>query len=304
MDLSQPFSVAFWFRHSGLVAKGLLHKMDGPASRRGLAMTLSAPVSIPDTLRREYDLSVRLSSSPDSAILARTKAPLRDARGEDATYHIVVSYDGSGRAAGLTLHVNGEPAESTVLSDSLSGSPAVATPFEIGAGRFGGRYTGTRRRPPDLLAGSGDGGDRRSLPPRADPVHSERPLHRLRQGALRGPAEACRRHLRPEAGYGCVAVPIPDEPAQELLPEPCRPGYRPPPLQAAAGTEGGADRPAAAGAERDGHAGAPRASGDLHAWKRRLPEPHGQGVAGNPRLASGAPRGQPRAIASVSPSGS
>ena len=143
MDLSRPFSVAFWFRHSGLVAKGLLHKMDGPASQRGLAMTLSAPVSIPDTLRREYDLSVRLSSSPDSAILARTKAPLRDARGEDATYHIVVSYDGSGRAGGVTLHVNGEPAETTVLSDSLSGSPAVATPFEVGAGRFGGRYTGT-----------------------------------------------------------------------------------------------------------------------------------------------------------------
>ena len=143
IDLSRPFSVAFWIQPSGLVAKSVLHKMDGPDSQRGLAMTLSAPVSIPDTLRREYDLSVRLSSSPGEAIVAETKAPLRDARGEDSNYHIVVSYDGSRSAAGLTLHVNGRPADTRVVSDSLSGSPSTPAPFEIGAGRFGARYTGT-----------------------------------------------------------------------------------------------------------------------------------------------------------------
>ncbi len=142
-DLSQPFTVAFWMQHSGLVEKGVLHKMDGPETLRGLGLSLSRPVSIPDELRREYHLTVRLSSSPREAIVVKTENPLVDKRGEDSTYHIAISYDGSGRAAGLQLHLNGEAAEFAILDDSLASSPGNSAPFEIGAGRFGGRYTGT-----------------------------------------------------------------------------------------------------------------------------------------------------------------
>ena len=143
VDLSGPFTVAFWMLPGGLVEKSVIHKMTGPDTQQGLAMRLSRPVAIPDTLRREYDLTVRISSGPDSAIIVKTKAPLRDARGEDRTYHITVTHDGSGRAGGVRFHVNGKPAETTVLADSLTGSPANDAPFEIGAGRFGNRYTGS-----------------------------------------------------------------------------------------------------------------------------------------------------------------
>ncbi len=143
IDLSKSFTVAFWMLPSGLVEKSVLHKMVGPAEQRGLALTLSRPVSIPDTLRREYDLTIQLSSSSDAAIVVRTKAPLRDARGEDKTYHVAVSYDGSGRAEGLRLHLNSNPVELAVLANDLAGSPANDAPFEIGAGRFGNRFTGT-----------------------------------------------------------------------------------------------------------------------------------------------------------------
>ena len=144
LDLSGPFTVAFWMKHSGLVEKGLLHKMDAPDTQRGLGLSLSRPVPIPDELRREYHLRVQLSSSPRDAIVVRTGNPLVDAsaRGQDTTYHIGLSYDGSGRAAGLRLHVNGEPAELAVLEDALVGKPGNDAPLEIGAGRFGGRYTG------------------------------------------------------------------------------------------------------------------------------------------------------------------
>ena len=143
LDLSKPFTVAFWMRHTGLVEKGLLHKMDGPHSQRGLALSLSRPISIPDELRREYDLTVRLSSSQASAIVAKTREPLVEVVGEDPHYHVAISYDGSGRAEGLQFHLNGKTVESTVLEDSLAGSPNSDSPFEIGAGGFGGRYTGT-----------------------------------------------------------------------------------------------------------------------------------------------------------------
>ncbi len=141
-DLSQPFSVAFWMQHSGQVEKGVLHKMDGPQSLRGLALSLSRPVPIPDELRREYELTVRLSSSPEHAIVVKPAEPLVTAQGQDNAYHVTISYDGSGRGEGIRFHLNGRPVESTVLQDSLRGSPNSEAPFEIGAGRFGGRYTG------------------------------------------------------------------------------------------------------------------------------------------------------------------
>ena len=143
IDISKPFTLAFWMRHSGLVEKTVLHKMDRPESKQGLELTLSTPVSIPDTLRREYDLTVRLSASADYAIVLKPAEPLRDQRGEDATYHVAISYNGSGKAAGLKIHLNAEEVETRVIKDSLAGTPESGAPFEIGAGRFGDRYTGT-----------------------------------------------------------------------------------------------------------------------------------------------------------------
>ena len=143
LDVSKPFTIAFWMRHSGLVEKSLLHKMDDPESRRGLELRLSRPVSIPDTLRRDYDLTIRLSASEDDAIVVKPLNPLRDQRGIDANYHVAISYDGSGTAAGFRIHLNGEEVRTAVLQDSLTGNPESGAPFEIGAGRFGGRYTGT-----------------------------------------------------------------------------------------------------------------------------------------------------------------
>ena len=143
LDVSKPFTIAFWMRHSGLVEKSLLHKMDDPESRQGLELRLSRPVSIPDTLRRDYDLTIRLSASEDDSIVVKPSNPLRDERGIDPNYHVAISYDGSGTAAGFRIHLNGEEVRTAVLRDSLTGNPESGAPFEIGAGRFGGRYTGT-----------------------------------------------------------------------------------------------------------------------------------------------------------------
>jgi len=143
IDLSRPFSLAFWFRPSGFVEKGLLYKMEDPDTRRGLELLLTKPRSIPDELRREYDLLVRLSKRwPDDAIEVKTKIPLDDSRRKDSTYHVVISYDGSGKASGFSYTVNGEPREVEALRDGLRGSPNVNQPFEIGAKRFARRYTG------------------------------------------------------------------------------------------------------------------------------------------------------------------
>jgi hypothetical protein len=144
VDISKPFTVAFWMRPSGQVAKPILHKMDDADSKLGLEVTLTRPKPIPDGLRNDFDMVVRLSSSEDDAIVVQTKEPLHSGRRYSGSYHVALSYDGSGKASGITLRFDGKPAETEILKDALKGSPHVKRPFEIGAGRFGaGRYTGT-----------------------------------------------------------------------------------------------------------------------------------------------------------------
>ena len=46
--------------------------------------------------------------------------------------HLAVTYDGSGKAAGLKLYVNGVLAKSSVKKDNLAGSIRTSTPFSIG----------------------------------------------------------------------------------------------------------------------------------------------------------------------------
>jgi hypothetical protein len=45
---------------------------------------------------------------------------------------VAFSYDGSGKAAGVAIYVNGEPVKTRVLKDKLTGSIATTAPFTIG----------------------------------------------------------------------------------------------------------------------------------------------------------------------------
>ena len=200
IDISRPFSLAFWMRHSGLVEKGLLHKLDGPETQRGLSLSLSRPKPIPDELRRDYDLMFRLSSSPESAIAVRPRQPLSDVYGQDSTYHVTLTYDGSGRAAGLRIYLDGRPVESSILEDSLEGSPANEAPFEIGAARFGGRYTGSLD---DLRIYS-----RALVPADIDAIYTHAPI----RAALGAPYIDCDTVLAqaPESPADDIYAPKPD----------------------------------------------------------------------------------------------
>ena len=66
------------------------------------------------------------------------------------------TYDGSSRAAGLKLYVNGELQKVTVLKDNLSKSIRVEEPFVIGSRLFAstmrGRAAHVRLIPRELTA--------------------------------------------------------------------------------------------------------------------------------------------------------
>ena len=70
--------------------------------------------------------------------------------------HVLFTYDGSSRAAGLKLYVNGELQKVTVLKDNLSKSIRVEEPFVIGsrliASTMRGRAAHVRLIPRELTA--------------------------------------------------------------------------------------------------------------------------------------------------------
>ena len=61
----------------------------------------------------------------------------------DVFLHFAVTYDGSGRGAGVRLYVNGQPEPATIVIDSLTGTIKTPEPFSIGRrGSAGAPFAG------------------------------------------------------------------------------------------------------------------------------------------------------------------
>jgi hypothetical protein len=84
-------------------------------------------------------LTVRLTShAPDSAIQIRTRKLLT----LGTWNHVAITYDGSGKAAGVKLYLNGEPHDVEVLQDALNGSIKTDAELTVGAPQLGKPYRG------------------------------------------------------------------------------------------------------------------------------------------------------------------
>ncbi|HUQ93270.1 MAG TPA: DUF1553 domain-containing protein [Bryobacteraceae bacterium] len=118
----EAFSAAFWVRLNNKLEQALLHKMmDG----RGVMILSDEAVSIGD-LKRGAHLAVRLQGP--NTLEVRTKKYVV----QNEFTHVVVNYDGSGKAAGVTLYLDGEPAALETLKDSLGGPVANAAVWSSG----------------------------------------------------------------------------------------------------------------------------------------------------------------------------
>ncbi len=73
-----------------------------------------------------------------SAIKVGTTAQLK----YDTWQHVMVTYDGSSKAAGVKIYLNGEVVETTVEADALTGSIRTVDPLQIGSRRGGMQYHG------------------------------------------------------------------------------------------------------------------------------------------------------------------
>ncbi|HEX4415582.1 MAG TPA: DUF1553 domain-containing protein [Lacipirellulaceae bacterium] len=113
----KPFSWAVWVKPKG--AGTILSRMDSARRSRGCDLTLFADHKVGMHIIVDW---------PSNAMKVLTARPLP----ADEWSHVVATYDGSGKAAGIALYVNGEKQNVEVEADKLKGSTATDQPFRIG----------------------------------------------------------------------------------------------------------------------------------------------------------------------------
>jgi hypothetical protein len=127
LDRAQPVSVSFWLQTPEVMRQGIVFHRQAGTDTGFHGMELSF-----DEGRLFFAL---IRFWPGNAIAVRTKAALP----AKEWVHVAVSYDASGRAAGLRISVNGKPAAVEVVRDRLTKD------VEAGGGKltYGERFRST-----------------------------------------------------------------------------------------------------------------------------------------------------------------
>jgi mono/diheme cytochrome c family protein len=136
-DRTDAFSLAVWLRGRGNQPISVFQKLEDPERRRGYEWLLDDLV-LDGIQTWAARLTITMRESDGAAIQIRTRERMR--LGE--WFHVAATYDGSGKAAGLRLYVNGEPFETDVVHDTLAGSIANDSALQLGSKAFGKPFVG------------------------------------------------------------------------------------------------------------------------------------------------------------------
>jgi hypothetical protein len=134
----EPFSLAMWLNGYSNKPVAVLQKIDDAEKRRGYEL-LFDDVRLIGIQRYAANLTVRFTSNfPNSAIQIRTRERLP----LGAWHHFALIYDGSGKASGVKLFINGKPLDAEILQDNLAGSIKTDAELQIGNSEFGKQFRG------------------------------------------------------------------------------------------------------------------------------------------------------------------
>jgi hypothetical protein len=132
-DRTNGFTLGVWLRPGGKQPVNVFQKIDDTGRKRGYEWLLEDIVLV-DIQRWAARLTITLASdSPAGVITVRTRDRLRF--GE--SYHVTMTYDGSGKAAGLQLYLDGKRAAVDVVRDALNGPVANDAPLRVGSRALG-----------------------------------------------------------------------------------------------------------------------------------------------------------------------
>lgn len=127
-ERTDAFSYGAWLKPKGAGGGAPLARMDNTAAFRGYDINLSGGFVEVHIIHRW----------PDNAIKVRTKKKLKP----DQWQHVFVVYDGSSKAAGVSIFVNGEAWEWDIQQDGLSESIRTQKPLHVGRRFSSEQYEG------------------------------------------------------------------------------------------------------------------------------------------------------------------
>ena len=137
-ERTKPFALALWVRPLGVMAIKILQKRNAGEHWQGWELADDTPGYIGHQ-KRVAHVVVRLANRwPDDAIEVQTKAPLA----LDSLRHLLIEYDGSGKASGVEFHLDGKRVETAILKDHLGGDFRTASPLEAGNQNLGTPFEG------------------------------------------------------------------------------------------------------------------------------------------------------------------
>ena len=119
LDFDKPLSFTAWVKVPKKKANGAIFaRMDVSKGFRGYDFWL----------QNNHIGSHLIHKWPENAVKVVTAAPLKP----DVWHHVCVSYDGKGKAAGMTIWVDGKKVKTKVESDGLTATITPTVPLKIG----------------------------------------------------------------------------------------------------------------------------------------------------------------------------
>ena len=119
LDSQQAFSYGAWVKIPGKVASGaVMARMDDGNAFRGWDLWL----------QNDRPAAHLINHWPDNAIKVVSRTPLQPGK----WHHVMVTYDGSRRAAGAKIYIDGKRQPIDVESDSLKDTLRTRVPLKIG----------------------------------------------------------------------------------------------------------------------------------------------------------------------------
>jgi len=137
-ERSKPFALALWVEPAPAHGVKVLQKHDAGKNWCGWELEVDDP-TYSGNQKRTAHFRMRFAGSwPDDAFEVQTK----DRVALNGAHHLMIEYDGAGKASGVRLYVDGKPVESEVLKDHLRGDFRTSAPLETGDKSLGTPFEG------------------------------------------------------------------------------------------------------------------------------------------------------------------
>ncbi len=128
IEFDRPFTLAAWVKPSGKASGAILSKMDDQAAYRGFDLWMEGGRIGTHIIHQWESNALKVVSRP--------------ALKPEVWQHVVLTYDGQRKAAGVKIYLDGKEVPHDVQADSLGATIATSQPLRLGARSTGSGWTG------------------------------------------------------------------------------------------------------------------------------------------------------------------